>query len=195
MDTLDWLIVLGGPMSVSDEKKYPWLAAEKRFIEKAIGNAKRVIGICLGAQLIANVLGARVYRNRFKEIGWFPVTLSRHAGNSRLFSGLPDRFTAFHWHGDTFDLPDGADLLASSEGCTNQAFQYGSRVIGLQYHMETTPKSAGDLIDHCGDEIAEEKYVQPAAEMLADNRRFEAINRTMGILLTNMDLHPCGGTV
>lgn len=187
LESFEWLFVMGGPMGIYDQDRYPWLASEKRFIEKAVEDGKTVIGICLGAQLIAHVLGAEVYPNRFKEIGWFPVTTTEHARNSRLFGGLPEQFTAFHWHGDTFDLPDGAHRLAGSRGCVNQAFQYGTRVFGFQFHLETTKKSAGDLIANCRDDMVKGDYIQPPEEMLADSKKFETINRYLDELLTRME--------
>ena len=117
LGNLDWLIVMGGPMGVADEQKYPWLTTEKRFIEKAIRDGKTVLGICLGAQLIADVLGARVYSIQHKEIGWFPIELTDEGQRSSLLGFIPDQFDVFHWHGDTFDLPDGATHLARSEAC------------------------------------------------------------------------------
>ncbi|MDO8671400.1 MAG: type 1 glutamine amidotransferase, partial [Dehalococcoidia bacterium] len=118
----DWLVIMGGPMNVYEEEEYPWLADEKRLIEKSIAEGKIVLGVCLGAQIIADVLGAPVYKNSDKEIGWHPVFLSQEGRESSVFRGFPDRFVAFHWHGDTFDLPAGCTRLAGSEACQNQAF-------------------------------------------------------------------------
>src|SRR5574341_657976 len=98
---IDWLIIMGGSMNIYEEEKFPWLAEEKNFIAEAIANKKIVLGVCLGSQLIADVLGGKVSKNRHKEIGWFPVTLTKEARNSSIFSNLPEKFTAFHWHGDT----------------------------------------------------------------------------------------------
>src|SRR5262249_35158018 len=108
----DMLVVLGGPMNIYEEDQHPWLASEKRFIERALGEEKHVLGICLGSQLIADILGARVFRNREKEIGWFPITLTEAAQSHPLFADVPENITVFHWHGDTFDLPAGAIHLA-----------------------------------------------------------------------------------
>jgi len=120
----DMLIIMGGPMGVSNIKRYPWLAKEMAFIEKAIQARKPVLGICLGAQLIASALGARVYKDRYKEIGWFDVHLTEGAWNYRTLDFLPAKFTVFQWHGDTFDMPRGAQQLAYSNACSNQAFIY-----------------------------------------------------------------------
>lgn len=183
----DWLIILGGPMNVYEEQRYPWLAAEKRLIAEAIARQKIVLGICLGAQLIADVLGARVYRNSQPEIGWFPVSLTENANASPVIKGLPGRFAAFHWHGDTFDIPAGAVRLARSDACANQAFMYGQRVIGLQFHLESTVSSIRRLIQNSQTEGVAGKYVQTPQEMLAPGARFGEIERLLDTLLDNLD--------
>jgi GMP synthase-like glutamine amidotransferase len=149
---LDWLIVMGGPMSVNDENRHSWLRPEKRLISQAIEAGESVLGICLGAQLIASALGARVFPNGCKEIGWFPVRRSpgSNVELAQLFSEGPE---VFHWHGDTFELPSGAVGFLQSEACSNQAFVLGSRVLGLQFHLETTPQGAAALIENSRDEI------------------------------------------
>lgn len=186
----DGLIVMGGPMSVHDEAQYPWLAGEKRLIGQAINSGKIVLGICLGAQLIAAVLGARVYRNRQKEIGWFPVWKTAEAGSAAMAGALPSRMEGFHWHGETFDRPPGTIHLARSEACENQAFAYGARVLALQFHLETTLESARTLIEHCGDELVAGPTIQTAGQMLGDAGRFRGINETMCRLLDTVVLKP-----
>lgn len=162
LNGIDLIIALGGPMSVNDEETLPWLRAEKRFIAEAIDGHKAVLGICLGSQLIANALGAKVYPAAEKEIGWFPIV-----AEPAMLDGLafPAKVDVFHWHGETFDLPEGAIHLASSAACRNQAFQVGSRVIGLQFHLETTPESADSIIRHCADELVPQRYAQSEAEL------------------------------
>ncbi|MES2626846.1 MAG: GNAT family N-acetyltransferase [Pseudomonadota bacterium] len=182
-DDIDWLIVMGGPMGVYDEALYPWLKIEKRFIRDVIAAGKRVLGICLGAQLLAEVLGARVYRNKHREIGWFPVQRMPGNSTSALFAVFPAEADVFHWHGDTFDLPEHTALLASSEACRNQGFIFRNQVLALQFHLETTPQSATDLIAHCGNELDGSRYVQDASALLADPQRFATINRVMADLL------------
>ena len=183
-DTVDFLVILGGPMGVHDETAFPWLAEEKTFIRRFLATGKPALGICLGAQLIANALGARVRRNPEKEIGWFPV------------EGIPPRDPAafrfppsahvFHWHGDTFDLPPGAVLLARSQACETQAFQIGS-AIGLQFHLETTPESARALIDHARAELLPGPYVQSEAELTAvAPDRYLALHRILNDLLAHL---------
>ena len=148
LTAFDLLVVMGGPMSANDEMVHAWLNAEKRFIDQAIKAGKSVLGICLGAQLIASAAGARVYPNDHKEIGWFPVERTARASETAVGRILAQRTEVFHWHGETFDLPRGAVHLARSEGCLHQAFALGNRIVGLQYHLETTPASARALIAH-----------------------------------------------
>ena len=136
------MIVMGGPMNIYEEKKYPWLLREKCFIEDATKTGKVVIGICLGAQIIADVLGANVYAGEHKEIGWFPIFRTKEAGESIVFRDFPSELEVFHWHGDSFDLPSGCIRLAESAACPNQAFIYDERVVGLQFHLEVTRQGA-----------------------------------------------------
>lgn len=161
---LDLIIAMGGPMSVNDEAELPWLREEKRFIREAVQSGVPVLGVCLGAQLIASALGARVYRNRQKEIGWFPVEAIHTDGDQFCF---PDKLQVFHWHGETFDLPPGAVQLARSAACENQAFQVGRRTIALQFHLEVTPEAVRAFVDNCGVELQPAPYIQTAAELLA----------------------------
>lgn len=132
------LILMGGGMSANDEKTYPFLRDELRAIEQFVRQGKPVVGICLGAQLISRALGSRVYRGDVPEIGWFPIQWTPAALNSDLTDGLPDIWTVFHWHNDTFDLPSGATLLASSRQYAHQAYRYGKHVFALQFHPEMT---------------------------------------------------------
>lgn len=164
VSSCDLVIALGGPMSVNDEAKLPWLAREKQFLADAIRSGKRVLGICLGAQLMASALGARVYAAPEKEIGWFPVFGEGSPGPAFRF---PECFRAFHWHGETFDLPRGARLLAGSRACRHQAFQVGARAVGLQFHLETTPAAVDALVAHCGHELVPQRFVQTEQQLRA----------------------------
>ncbi|MHC5934715.1 type 1 glutamine amidotransferase [Nostoc sp.] len=179
VDDLDWVIVMGGPMNIYENDKYPWLTWEKHFIEEAIKKNKIVIGICLGSQLIADVLGSKVYKGQEKEIGWYPIQVTTEAKNYPVFATFPVSFTVFHWHGDTFDLPPGAVQLASSEVCANQAFIYGDRVLGLQFHLESTQESVRQIIENCASELVTGKYIQKSEEMLARDDDFSNINTAM----------------
>lgn len=179
-DAYDFLVVMGGPMSVNDEIQFPWLTQEKAHIAAAVADGKIILGICLGAQLIAAAAGAAVYPNRQKEIGWFPVNRSAAAPTAGpLADILPPQVLAFHWHGETFDLPAGAVHLARSTACEHQAFALGARVIGLQFHLETTRASATALLEHCVADITNGPAIQTPSEMLSDDGRFAAINRVM----------------
>jgi len=183
LNKVDFLVVMGGPMSVNDERQHPWLAVEKSYIRKAIEAEKSVLGVCLGAQLIACASGSKVYPNPVKEIGWCPIE-SVPARSQNVFR-FPDSVDVFHWHGETFDLPGGAEHLARSSGCENQAFQLGSSVVGMQFHLETTPTAAEALIANCRDEIVPGKYVQSETAMLSTpDSMYQKINRIMDGVLT-----------
>lgn len=160
---IDLLVVMGGPMSVNDEAEFPWLVAEKRFIAEAVALGCPVLGICLGAQLIASAHGARVFRNSDKEIGWFDIQAADAGSECFRF---PETTTVLHWHGETFELPPGARLLASSAACRHQAFQLGERTIGLQFHLEMTDTSLRAIIDNCRGELVPARWVEDEATIL-----------------------------
>jgi GMP synthase-like glutamine amidotransferase len=157
LSDFDMLTVMGGPMSANDEARLGWLGPEIALVREAIAADKIVLGICLGAQIIAKALGARVYPGGTKEIGWFPV---QRTGSHSLFDGLPDSFTTFHWHGETFDLPHEATSLAKSKITETQAFAVGQRVLGLQFHMEATAQSVRALLEGAGHEIGSGVFEQ-----------------------------------
>jgi len=188
LESFDWLIVMGGSMNIYEEKEFPWLAREKKFIREAVDAGKLVLGVCLGAQLIADVLGAKVTKNKLKEIGWYDVMKTTEAKNSKVFKALPDTFLAFHWHGDTFSIPAGARRLAYSEVCENQAFEYnGGKVVGLQFHLESSDDSINRLIKNCGDELTEDKFIQNKPELVGQNENLQEIYSCMGIFLEAME--------
>jgi GMP synthase (glutamine-hydrolysing) len=186
-DNFDWLVVMGGPMGVDDHDAYPWLAAEKQAIAQAIDDGKVVLGICLGAQLIAQVLGAGVRANAYKEIGWFPVYLDSRSLDHPVAEIFPSQWEAFHWHGDTFDIPEGARLLASSAACRNQGFIYKDRVVGLQFHLEVTRSGAAVLVENCGGELKTDDFVAPPQETLSAQAPFEKSHDLMIKLLERLN--------
>jgi GMP synthase (glutamine-hydrolysing) len=171
---IDWLIVMGGPMNVDDEEQFPWLADEKKFIRQVIDNGKTVLGICLGSQLVSSALGARVYRNREKEIGWFDIELTPVAQSGKLFFGMGGRIKVFHWHGDTFDLPENAIHLAYSEACKNQAFIFKEKVLALQFHLEPTWDSLLEMTERGRHELMAGKYIQTEKELLKNKNLIES---------------------
>ncbi len=176
-DEYDLLVIMGGPLGVHDEDKYPWLKAEKEFIKDAVEGGKAALGICLGAQFLANSLGAAVRKNRFKEIGFFQVALTPIGWNSPIFRHLPATFDAFHWHGDTFEIPEKGYHIASSEACPNQAFVFENRVVGFQFHIESTRQSIEALVKNCGDELRQEDhYIQKPEVILDEGRDFSQMH-------------------
>ncbi len=184
--SLDWLLVMGGPMSVHEEERYPWLAAEKTFIRQVIEAGKTIIGVCLGGQLIAAALGAGIRKAPRKEIGWFPVSLTPQARGSVFGDALPERFLAFHWHGDTFDIPQGAARLAETQACANQAFLYQGRVLGLQFHLEATPGSIAELVAHCADDLVPGPFVQTGEAIRAGAEECSQLNERLWRLLDRL---------
>ena len=182
-ESIDALIIMGGPMGVRDEKDYPWLEDEKHFIGEVIHQYTPVLGICLGAQLIADVLGARVTRNAHREIGWFDVSCSTEFGNTRFGQVLPQTFEALHWHGDTFNIPKGAVALGSSAACQNQGFVYKEHVLALQFHLEMTEETVTRLIKNCANELDGSAYVQDGKTLLADRKKFSANNALMAKII------------
>ncbi|WP_054025161.1 type 1 glutamine amidotransferase [Bacillus sp. FJAT-28004] len=181
LDEMDLLVICGGPMSVYEEEKYPWLAAEKQFVQQAIQLDKKVLGICFGAQMIAELLGSPVYRNEYKEIGWHSI--NRTQEEHSWLSGLPEQFISFQWHGDTFDLPQDTRLLAYSEACKVQAFAYRERVIGLQFHLETTPACMESMFAHWSSELIQAPYIQTAEQIRSQFARSEqSLTMLHGIL-------------
>lgn len=184
LSEFDLLFVMGGPMGVYDEERYPWLREEKSFLKQAIASDKTIVGICLGAQLLAHVLGASVRKNIVKEIGWFPVSLTPIGWNSDIFGKLPATFEALHWHGDTFEIPENGFQIASSEACANQAFIADDRLIGLQFHLEIGREGLERLVRHCGNELLEDgEYVQRPEIILEEGRDYAAMRTILFQLL------------
>jgi GMP synthase-like glutamine amidotransferase len=166
-DAPDFVVVMGGPMSVNDTAVHPWLEPELSFVRASLERRTPLFGICLGAQIIAAASGARVYPHTRREIGWFPIEkVPAPAGLDVL--PLPDRADVFHWHGETFDLPRDAVHLASSQTTPHQAFQIGRSTLAFQFHVETTPDLVEGLVTHCRDELVVSPSVQSADLLLDD---------------------------
>jgi len=181
-EEIDFLVVMGGPMSVNDEVEFPWLRDEKRLVRECVERGVPVLGVCLGAQLLASAMGAEVGPAREREIGWFPVRGAPRESESTF--PFPASVEVFHWHGETFDLPEGAVRLASSEVCENQAFQLGRTAIGLQFHLEVTASSLREMAPHVDTEPPS-PYVQPRARILsAPAATFDVIHRLMADVLS-----------
>lgn len=161
-----WLIVMGGPMNIYQHRDHPWLVAEKAAIAAAVARGARVLGVCLGAQLLADVMGGKVMQNAEREIGWWPVRAVAEGAGSRY--AFPVEATVLHWHGDTFTLPPGATRLAESAGCAQQAFAWGERVLALQFHLEMGGAAVAEIAAGCGNELAGGgRWVQPAEALKA----------------------------
>lgn len=165
-EVIDYLIVLGGPMDMEDEDEYSWLADEKKLIKAMIDAGKPVLGICLGAQLIAHVLGKSVYPAEQQEIGWYPIEVIEAAKEHELTSSWVPYPNVFHWHSNTFDLPEGAIHLASTDVCTNQAFILNENIIGLQFHLEIGRPQVQQMVDNWGRYNQNGTYIQEPEEML-----------------------------
>ena len=153
LDPFTHLVFLGGPMNVYEEDRYPFLNEEDLFIKEAIQRGKSILGICLGAQLIAKALGAKVFKAAVKEIGWYDVSLTRIGSIDPFFSHLPRAFSVFQWHGDTFEIPHGAVLIATSSFVPHQAFRYGDNAYGLQFHLEVTQEMIRQWMETYEDEF------------------------------------------
>jgi len=178
MEKIDLLIIMGGPMNVFDSHIYPWLEAEIEWVRKFIASDKPVLGICLGAQIIAASLGAEVYPGKEKEIGWYDVRFLPCLGDYKICPDLPGSRKVFHWHGDTFDIPSKAVRIAESKAFPNQGFLYFDRVLALQFHLELGPENVRELVKHCRDELVPGPYIQTEEELLHPSR-FDPENRML----------------
>ena len=178
VDSAELFIFMGGSMSVNDENEFSWLVQEKALVRELVKLDKLLLGVCLGAQLIASALGARVYPNKEREIGWFPVYPTIQP------SLFPSEFLAFHWHGETFDLPATATQLLRSEACDNQAFSVGDRTLGLQFHLEVDAESIGTMLKYASSDIRGGVFEQSPPELLRDPTRFETLKT---ILYSTLD--------
>jgi len=188
IDDVDWVMVMGGSQHVWDETAYPWLAHEKDFVRKVIEQGKPTLGICFGAQLIAEVLGAEVFPNSYKEIGWHEVQLTSEGRKSFLFRNIPETFTTFHWHGDHFSLPRGCIRLARSKPTSNQAYVCKEQpVTGLQFHPEYTREMVRYFAGEEGDEWVSDLFVSGKERVLKETQEIPDTYWLMETLLDHME--------
>jgi GMP synthase-like glutamine amidotransferase len=174
----DLLIIMGGTASVYDSLHKSWYREEKQFLENCLRQGKKMLGICLGAQILASILGSKVYPGRTKEIGWYPVDFTKAPKNGMSF--LPERINTFHWHGDTFDLPEGAVHLASSAVTPNQGFIYSDHIVALQFHLEMTGASLKKIIRVAGKEILQGgDFVQTSEQIINQQELINSNNSLM----------------
>lgn len=178
-EEFDLLIIMGGLMSVYQEDEYPWLIKEKEFVRNAIESGKSVYGICFGAQMLSELLGGTVSRNKFREIGWHKVqSLDAFNKDASLFD-CPSEFTILQWHGDTFTLPEGAARLFESEACLEQGFIYGSDVLAVQFHPEADEQCVESLLTQCSSDLVEGRYIQSGEEIRGRSDLLESSSNLM----------------
>jgi len=189
IDSFEMLVVMGGPMSVHGEAEFTWLGEENRFIKSAIDSQKKVLGICLGAQLIATVLGTKVGKAENKEIGWFPVELSPVAKQNQVFSDIDENITVLHFHGEGFAIPDAAELIFSSEGHQNQGFTYGDNILALQFHFEMNEATLKSILENTSD-IADsrsgDRFIQSENAVLAGLKYQELCKKNLHKIISRM---------
>jgi len=202
LNEFDLLWIMGGYMNVDEERRFPWLKLEKAFIRQALEKGKQVLGICLGSQLLASALGSKVYAAAQKEIGFFPIFFTSNALAHPLFGHFKSSYPVFHWHGDTFDLPPGALLAASTPACPNQAFLVESRIhkndedvheyraLGLQFHPEMNEESLELMsetdkneIEEGGPRVQSIEEIRKGYSCLHQNRRdlFQLMDKFVGL--------------
>lgn len=185
-DTFDLLVLMGGPMSVYELDRYRWLRLELDFVSAVIAAGKPVLGVCLGAQILARQLGASVAPQRTPEIGWYPVRMTAAGRAHPFFAGFPASFPALHWHGDSFTIPPGALHVAESDACPTQAFVSAQRLVGLQFHLETTVDSLASLIAGSYDAALTGSWIMSAEELRAGIGRGAADRQHLDMLLDRL---------
>lgn len=178
---IDFLIIMGGPQSTIELDKYPYLRDEVALIQQAINNKKTVLGICLGAQLITESLGAKTEPSPNKEIGIFPIKLTNEGEQDPVFGFFPKIFDVMHWHNDMPAIPAGAILLAASNGCPHQVIRYGDRVYAVQFHMEMTKELVQNMITNCPNDLKPGNYIQDESQLLSID--FTELNKKMYYVL------------
>ncbi len=185
-DEFDMLVIMGGTMSVYEEDNHPWLHKEKAFVREVLRIGKPILGICFGGQMLAQLLGAHVGPNIYKEIGWHNVGKTPQCNT--FLKGLPDTFPVFQWHSYTFDIPEDAVRLFESEACKNQGFIYNNNVIGLQFHPEANVMWIKELIHHCRGDIVQGRYIQNEESMLCRETELGMSKKIMFQLLDILSL-------
>ncbi len=183
-EQFDFLVVMGGPQSPIHIEQSPYLYDEIELIKSAIQAKKRVLGVCLGAQLIGEALGAKTEHSPHREIGAYPVELLEAAAADPVFGEFPKKFDVMHWHSDMPGIPKGAVLLAKSAGCPRQAFRYGDRVYGFQCHFELTQVLVKGMIDHCPEDLKPGEYIMSEADLMAVD--YAQINLLLEAILNYM---------
>ena len=183
LDDCEAIISLGGPMNVYEEDKYPFLQEEDKLLKKAIKEEIPILGICLGAQILAKACGAKVKKAPRKEIGWYKVNLTEAAKQDMLFKSLPSQLEVFQWHQDTFEIPKGAQLIAESNTCTNQAFRFGRNAYGLQFHIEVTPQMVELWINKYTKKESQE--FDPKDMLIESYKRKESFKRQADLIYFN----------
>ncbi len=180
---IDMLVIMGGAMSVYDFHIHPWLQEEIEWVSLCIDAGKPVIGVCLGAQIIAAALDTEVYPGENREIGWHDLQFLPALGDYKIWDDLPPARKVFHWHGDTFSIPEGAIRIAVSQAYPNQGFIYNNKVLALQFHLEITPEGISELVKNCRKELVPGPFIQPEEEILAETRYFRSNQELMFHLL------------
>lgn len=187
----DLLVILGGPMNIYQEDCYPWLAAEKRYLHCMIQQGAGALGICLGAQLLADVLGGSVVSNGEAEIGWYPVHRCGSIPPESPLCVLDDSLMAFHWHGDRFHPPPGSSLAYASDACDAQAFSVGDRIVALQFHLDYSAASIEKMLIHCSEELDDSRWVQSAGRIRAGQSRLAEVYQSLDKLLSALTRNIC----
>ncbi len=185
-EAIDFLAIMGGGMNIYEHRNHPWLVREKEFIGQVIELGKPVLGICLGAQLVADVMGGKVFQGPEIEIGWYPVRALPPVTQHPLFADFPAELTVLHWHGDTYELPPGATLLASSAACENQAFVCQGNVVGLQFHAEVRPEDVRTFVQGESGPLPQGKYIQTVEQILGGDANIPAVHRVLTEILDAM---------
>jgi len=188
VDSFDWLMVMGGSQHAWDEQGNSWLQEEKAFVREALDKGKLILGICFGAQILAEALGGQIFPNEHKEIGWYEISLNREGQESFLFQDIPPSFVTFHWHNDHFSLPASCTRLADSNASRNQAFVCNGRpLVGLQFHPEYTRDMVRYYASEHSQDWTSDDYASTKDEVLARTKEIPDTYWLMEMLLNNME--------